>query len=136
MSVVLDSSVTLAWVHGDERTTQIETLLDRVVEEGAVVPGHWHLEIANALTMAVRRQRVTAAFRDEVLLDLAELPLEVDEETPRQAWHASKMLADAYALTLYDAAYLELAQRRRLPLATLDQALAEAARASGVEIRP
>ncbi len=136
MSLVLDSSAVLAWVHGDERTPEIEAVFDRVVEKGAVVPHLWHLEVANSLTVAVRRKRVTQAFRDDVLKDLADLDISVDGETAANAWGASVRLADLYGLTLYDAAYLELAQRLRLPLATLDRDLAKAARAAGVEVSP
>ena len=67
MSLVVDSSAVLAWVHGDERTPEIEAVFDRVVEEGAIVPHLWHLEVANSLTVAVRRKRIAQAFRDDVL---------------------------------------------------------------------
>lgn len=136
MSLVLDSSATLAWVHGDERTPAIEAVFDVVVAQGAHVPALWHLEVANGLAMAVRRKRVTAAFRDEALADLADLDVAVDPETHRHAWGATRRLADLHRLSVYDAAYLELAQRRRLPLATLDGPLAAAARQAGVEVRP
>lgn len=136
MSLVLDCSAVLAWVHGDERTPEIEAVFDRVVEKGAFVPHLWHLEVANSLTAAVRRKRVDQAFRDDVLKDLAELNISVDGETAANAWGASVRLADIHGLTVYDAAYLELAQRLRLPLATLDRDLARAARAAGVEVQP
>jgi predicted nucleic acid-binding protein len=86
------------------------------------------LEVANSLTVAVRRERVSQDFRDDVLKALQELNISVDSDTAANAWSAG--------LTVYDAAYLELAQRRRLPLATLDQDLAKAARAAGVEVLP
>jgi len=105
-----------------------------VVEKGGVVPHLWHLEVANSLTVAVRRKRVTQTFRDDVLKDLAELNIAVDVETATNAWGASVRLADLYGITVYDAAYLELAQWLRLPLATLDRELARAARAAGVEL--
>ena len=136
MSLVLDSSAVLAWVHGDERTPEIEAVFDRVVEEGAIVPNPWHLEVANSLTVAVRRKRAGQAFRDDVLRDLGELNISVDGDTAANAWSATVRLADLYGLTVYDAAYLELAQRLRLPLATLDRDLAKAARAAGVEVLP
>ena len=136
MSLVLDSSAVLAWVHGDERTPEIEAVFDRAVEEGAIVPNLWHLEVANSLTVAVRRKRVAQTFRDDVLRDLGELNISVDGDTAANAWSATVRLADLYGLTVYDAAYLELAQRLRLPLATLDRDLAKAARAAGVEVLP
>jgi predicted nucleic acid-binding protein len=136
VSLVLDSSAVLAWVHGDERTPEIEAVFDRAVEEGAIVPHLWHLEVANSLTVAVRRKRVSQDFRDDVLKDLQELNISIDGDTAANAWSATVRLADLYGLTVYDAAYLELAQRLRLPLATLDQDLAKAARAAGVEVLP
>jgi predicted nucleic acid-binding protein len=134
VSVVLDSSATLAWLHGDERTPDIEAVFDRVVEHGAVVPSLWRLEIANSLTVAVRRKRMSQAERDEALSDLAALDIAVDDETDRHAWKATTRLADLHGLSVYDAAYLELAQRKRLPLVTRDQALVRVARAAGVEL--
>jgi predicted nucleic acid-binding protein len=82
--------------------------------------------------MGVRRGRHDAAFRDATLADLAVLPITVDPETDRQAWSATLQLATRHRLTLYDAAYLELAQRRGLPLATLDRELRAAAAAERV----
>ncbi len=78
MSIVLDCSAVLAWVHGDERTTEIEAVFDYVVEKEAIVPHLWNLEVANSLTVAVRRKRVTQASRDDVLKELAELNIAVD----------------------------------------------------------
>lgn len=123
-------------MHGDKRTPAIEAVFDTVVATGAEVPALWHLEVANALTMAVRRKRVSARFQDEVLADLGELDITVDIETARHAWHATRRLAQTHGLTVYDAACLELAQRRRLPLATLDTELAGAARQAGIEVLP
>lgn len=136
MTLVLDSSATLAWIHGDERTESIEALFDRVLESSAVVPGLWRLEIANSLNVAIWRKRISRSFRDEALYDLAQLDIVIDSETDLHAWQATVRLADLYGLTIYDAAYLELAQRRRLPLATLDRALADAARTAGIEVLP
>ena len=88
--------------------------------------------MANVLEMNVRRGRHDAAFRDAALADLAVLPIGIDAETDRQAWGATVRLAARHRLTMYDAAYLELAQRRGLPLATLDKELRDAATAEGV----
>lgn len=98
-----------------------------VAERGAVVPGLWWLEVANSLTVAVRRQRITAEFRQAALDDLAILDINTDAQTAAKAWSDTIRLADAYRLTLYDAAYLELAIRRGLKLATLDNELRQAA---------
>ncbi|HEV2448099.1 MAG TPA: type II toxin-antitoxin system VapC family toxin [Candidatus Sulfopaludibacter sp.] len=134
MSLVLDSSVTLAWVYPDETTPWIERIFALVEEDGAWVPELWRLEVANTLEMGVRRGRTGAAFRDDTFRDLPRLPIRVDPETNRHAWGATLQLAIRHRLTLYGAAYVELAQRRRLPLATLDRDLRAAARAEGIEL--
>ena len=90
--------------------------------------------MANVLEMSVRRGRHDAAFRDAALADLAVLPSSIDGETDRQAWGATVRLAARHRLTIYDAAYLELAQRRGLPLATLDTELRGAASAEGLTL--
>jgi predicted nucleic acid-binding protein len=134
MSMVLDSSATLAWVYSDEITEPIRHVFDLVGENGAWVPGLWKLEVANILEMGARRGRHDAAFRDSTLADLALLPISVDTETDRQAWGATLQLSERHQLTMYDAAYLELALRRGLPLASLDADLRRAAQAEGVAI--
>jgi predicted nucleic acid-binding protein len=132
MSLVLDSSATLAWVYSSETTEAVRHVFDLVSQNGAWVPALWRLEVANILEMGVRRGRTKAAFRDAALTDLALLPISLDPETDRQAWGATARLAARHRLTLYDAAYLELAKRRGLPLATLDVELRAAARAERV----
>lgn len=132
MSLVLDSSAALAWIYSDETTEAIRHVFDLLTENGAWVPGLWRLEVANILEMGARRGRHDAAFREATLADLALLPINLDPETDRQAWGATMQLASRHRLTLYDAAYLELAQRRDLPLATLDRELRSAASDEGV----
>jgi predicted nucleic acid-binding protein len=131
---VLDSSATLAWIYGDETTDPIRRLFDAVGEEGAVVPALWRLEIANSLTVAVRRRRIEANFRRAALTDLALLDIAIDDQTDVHAWGETLSLADCFHLTVYDAAYLELAQRRNLPLATLDGELRAAAKSVGLRL--
>ncbi len=132
MSLVLDSSATLAWVYSEEITEAIRQVFDQVTDNGAWVPALWRLEVANILEMGVRRGRTNAVFRDAILADLALLPISLDPETHLHAWNATAKLAARHRLTLYDATYLELAQRRGLPLATLDRELRAAAGAEGV----
>ncbi len=132
MSLVLDSSAALAWVYSGETTDAIRQVFSGLMERGAWVPAIWRFEVANVLEMGVRRGRHDAAFRDATLADMAFLPITVDPETDRHAWSATLRLAERHALTVYDAAYLELAQRRGLPLATLDAELRRAAKAEGV----
>jgi len=134
VNLVIDSSITLAWFFEDERTTAADAILDQVTESGAIVPSLWRLEVANALQMAVRRNRIDAAFRDASLADLQELEVSIDPETDRQAWASTLHLAERCQLTLYDAAYLELAQRLGLPLATLDRELRAAGSVLGIPL--
>ena len=82
------------------------------------MPSLWRLEVANSLTIAVRRRRIDAEFRRAALSDLALLDIATDQHTDAQAWSETLHLADRHRLTLYDASYLELARRRALPLAT------------------
>jgi predicted nucleic acid-binding protein len=136
VSVVIDSSITLAWFFEDERTDRADDLMRHVARAGAIVPSLWRLEIANALQMAVRRKRITSDFRDASLADLRTFPIAIDSETDRNAWEATLTVAERCNLTLYDAAYLELAQRVRLPLASLDKDLRAACRVVRVPTRP
>ena len=136
MSLVIDSSITLAWLFDDERTPQADAVMRQVAKAGAVVPSLWRLEVANGLQSAVRRKRIDAAFRDASIADLRSLPIAVDTETDRNAWETTMTLSERCRLTLYDAAYLELAQRLRLPLASLDKELRAAGRGLGVTLRP
>jgi len=132
MSLVLDSSATLARLWEDETTEAVSRLFELIRDTGAWVPSLWRLEVANALEMDVRRGRHVAEFRDGALADLALLPIQIDPETDRYAWDATLRLAGRHRLTLYDAAYLELALRRQLPLATLDRQLRAAAEDEGI----
>jgi predicted nucleic acid-binding protein len=132
--IVLDSSAALAWIYGDEVTNAVLQVFDTVAEDGALVPALWRLEIANSLTVAVRRGRITVEVRDAALSDLALLDIVLDSYTHAQAWTSTLALADRFRLTLYDATYLELAQRASLPLASLDAELGVAARALGVPL--
>jgi predicted nucleic acid-binding protein len=126
--------MTLAWYFEDEKTEESTAVLHRVVEEGAVVPAHWRLEVLNGLQTAVRRRRIDQAYRDASLTDLQSLAITIDRGTNRAAWAATLQLVDRFGLTSYDAAYLELALRRRLPLASLDGDLVRAARAENVPL--
>ncbi len=134
MSLVLDASVTLAWCFEDESTPAIDAIMHRIANDGAIAPTLWRLEVANGLQMALRRKRIDIAYRDAALSRLDVLDIQLDSDTGVHAWSATVNLADLHALTIYDACYLELAQRRRLPLATLDANLANAARQCGVAV--
>jgi hypothetical protein len=99
MSLMLDSSATLAWIYANEITEPIRNVFDLVRENGAWAPGLWKLEGANILEMGVRRGRHDAAFRDSTLGDLALLPIWIDAETDRQAWGATLRLSERHRLT-------------------------------------
>lgn len=128
---VLDTSATLAWCFADEETTATTDALRAALHTGVVVPSLWFLEVLNVLHIAVRRKRVTTTHAEVFLRTLAHLPIEVDSFRDARAGFALSRtlspLAVKYALTTYGACYLELALRRRLPLATLDSRLSKAA---------
>ena len=134
--IVIDASVALSWCFADEATAEGDAVLDLVRSEGARVPSLWHLEVANVLRQAERRKRITEAEVSQRLELLAALPILTDTETQRRAWGPTLALARQHELTAYDAAYLELAVRFGLTLASKDQKLLEAARASGMTIIP
>lgn len=134
MSRVLDSSITVAWLYHEEKSEIADEIFASLIHTGAWVPALWHLEVANVLQIGIRRQRHASDFRDRMLSDLSNLPIHVDPETHRQAWNTTARLAEKHRLTLYDSAYLELALRRRLPLATFDEELREAAAKEGVSL--
>jgi predicted nucleic acid-binding protein len=118
----------IAWLFDDERTEAAHSALRRVIDEGAIVPSLWRLEMANMLRNAVRRGRCDEGYADASIDRLTKLPIKVDAETDDHAWGATRVLAREHDLTLYDAAYLELALRLTHPLATCDDALIEAAK--------
>lgn len=134
MSLVLDSSAALGWIYPDEDTAAATTIFRLVVASGASVPSLWRIEVANSLQVGIRRGRIDRRFRDAALADLARLDITIDAETSNFAWTSALQLADRFSLTAYDAAYLELAQRRSLPLGSLDSALCAAARTLGVPV--
>ena len=137
MEFVLDSSVTMSWFFDDEATAATDQLLDRLNSDGrAIVAAHWALEVSNTLLMAERRKRSTLAESSHFIAILDALPIETDQETVSRASTSSMELARAQGLTLYDSAYLELAMRRSLPLATLDKQLRAAAKKTGVPCLP
>jgi len=128
VSLVLDSSATLAWIYQDEVSDVTQQIFELVANSRAWVPAIWRLEVANGLQTGVRRGRIDGAYRDLALGDLALLDISIDQDIDKYAWSSTLRLADRFRLTLYDAAYLELAQRRSLPLASLDEELRAAAR--------
>jgi len=134
MSFVLDASVTLAWCFSDESTPATIALLETLETESVHVPQLWSLEIGNILIAAERRQRISYANITEFLALLENLMIKVDEETSLRGFHDILLLAHSTKLTTYDAAYLELAMRLGIPLATKDMQLQKAAKLLGVKL--
>jgi predicted nucleic acid-binding protein len=131
---VLDGSVTLAWLFQDEKDPYADAIVAKLPGVEMVVPRLWHLEVANVLLVGERRKRCSQADSAAWLSFLAGLPIVVDSATESQAWTDVISLARQHGLTAYDAAYLELALRQGIPLATLDAPLKAAARVLGVAI--
>ena len=131
---VLDGSITLAWYFKDEANPYADTIAARFPGVQAVVPTIWPLEVANAVLMGERRKRNTEAQAAKWLDYLRSLPITVDDETIARAWSDALSLARTHHLSAYDASYLELALRRGLPLATLDDKLKAAAKAVGLGV--
>jgi predicted nucleic acid-binding protein len=127
---VIDNSVVSGFYLENQATPYTAAIAERLLDDRAVAPALWELELTNVLRTACMRRRMTAQLAQQVLARIAQLPLEID----RHAVPRSELLALAlrFGLSSYDAAYLELALRRQLPLATQDEALREAALAAGV----
>jgi predicted nucleic acid-binding protein len=126
--------MTVAWLFEDERTAAAHAVMRQVVHEGAIVPSLWRLEVANVLRNAVRRGRCDEDYADRSLARLGRLPIRSDEETDDHAWGATRILSREENLTLYDAAYLELAIRKGASLASCDAALLAAAARRKVDV--
>jgi predicted nucleic acid-binding protein len=133
--LVADASATLTWCFEDEAMPWTDALLaDLRAGDEAMVPAHWPAEVANALLIAVRRGRISREKANRFFLDLRALPIRIDAESSETVFDQAFKLAEKYSFTVYDAAYLELAFREGLPLATLDNDLRKAALASGVPL--
>ena len=130
MPFILDNSVVCGWFLENQATPYSEAIIERLRDDRAAVPALWELEFTNVLRSACLRQRMTAEAAQRVISQLVSLPIDVD----RQAVPASEILGLAlrFGLSSYDAAYLELALRLQLPIATGDGPLRAAALASGV----
>ena len=129
MALIPDVSAILSQALDDEDASYAEAVIESIAADEALVPTLFWLEIRNALLMGERRKRITAERTTSFLADLALLPFQVDER-PREGTVFG--LARKHNLTIYDAAYLELAERKKLPLATVDRALIKAAKKAGV----
>lgn len=134
MDFVLDASITLSWCFEDESTESSARILDHLERSTAFVPSIWNLEVGNILVNAGRKKRITKAKIAEFIELLEELNIQIDHETSARGFHEILALATEEKITTYDAAYLELAMRLGLPLATKDIQLQNAAKKIGVKI--
>jgi predicted nucleic acid-binding protein len=134
-ALVIDGSTALGFLMSDEQAPRALDALE-ALERGVptFVPSHWPLEVANGLLMAERRRRATHADVTEALDVILSFPVEIDRDTARHVAGETAGLARQYGLTIYDAAYLELAMRRGAALATSDADLARAAKRAGVAV--
>ena len=131
MPFVVDASVTACWLMPDEVHPLAEAAYRALAADEAVVPWLWWFEVRNLLVVNERRGRLDPAKSNRALGILRRHPINLDR-APEEA--ALLALARRHRLTVYDAAYLELAQREDIPLATLDGALATAAQSERVTL--
>jgi predicted nucleic acid-binding protein len=131
---VADCSTTMAWCFPDECTPASLELLRRTANEVLCVPALWFIEITNVLALAERKGRISAAKLSEFIALLGRFELDVDNEASSRAFPQLLLLCREHRLTSYDAVYLDLAIRRRLPLATLDADLRKSAKALGIPV--
>jgi predicted nucleic acid-binding protein len=137
MDFVLDNSVAMRWLIGSKKVADqnyAESVLQTMIDTRSIVPNLWHLEAANVLLGVEKRGEATAGEIERFISQLENLPIHVDPHTSAQSFSRTLVLARAYKLSSYDAAYLELAVRESIPLATHDKALKKAARDAGIEI--
>jgi predicted nucleic acid-binding protein len=133
--LVVDASLALAWCFEDEASRFTEGLLDRLRQgDRIVVPAHWPTEILNGLMVASRRKRIKANQPALYWEEFARLPIEIEPALNAAQAKTVLALSEKHGLTVYDAAYLELAHRRQLPIGTLDADLRKAAQAEGVAL--
>lgn len=133
-SFIVDCSYAMTWCFRDEATPATTDLLRRLSTDAALVPGLWFLEVSNVLALAEKKKRIKPVQTAEFIAMLRTLDLQVDDAASARSFNEVLPLCRAHDLTSYDAVYLELATRRRLPLATLDEQRTRAAKKLGVKI--
>jgi predicted nucleic acid-binding protein len=132
---VLDASIVLTWCFPDEQAQKAEKISESIAQgDQPATPSFWRHEVLNALLVGEKRKRLTNELIQTFINDLERLPVEVDSPVAGTVFHSTLDLCRKHGLTAYDAAYLELAMRHRIALATADNALSRAARAEGVEL--
>ncbi len=131
MPFIIDASISAAWIMPDEIEPVADLILDQLIDDEALAPSLWWFEVRNLLIVNERRKRLTTEQSAQALADLQALAIRLDQAADDDILFK---LCRQHRLSVYDAAYLELALRERLPLATLDASLASAARAEGVRL--
>ena len=137
MLFVLDNSVSMRWLFKDGTEADLlyaEQVLEALKEGSAVVPGVWWLEVSNVIVRAEAQQLLPETQSRKVLDTLRKIPITVDSSPVEQLWEQTLHLARKFHVSAYDAAYLELAIRQNIVLATLDADLARAARQSKTQL--
>ncbi|CAN5364301.1 type II toxin-antitoxin system VapC family toxin [soil metagenome] len=133
-SFILDCSMTMAWCFADESTPEVIQIQERLAAEAALVPAHWILEVTNVLAMAEKRKRLSSEDSIQFVKLLSVLDIQIDEESSRRPLGYLLPFCRTYNLTSYDAVYLDLVLKEKLPLASLDDDLRKAAISLGVQV--
>jgi predicted nucleic acid-binding protein len=137
MSLVLDNSVAMLWLLPQSNPAGIglaEKVLSHLSQAEALVPSLWRLEASNVIAKSLRLKKITQAQASTFISLLDDLSIQTDDQTDQRALHDTLDLARRFGLSAYDAAYLELALRKTMPIATLDDGLVKAATEAGVRI--
>ena len=131
---VVDNSVVMAWCFEDETSQYADAILDKLEVSTAIVPSIWPLEVGNILLVAERKKRLSESDSARFIALLTELPITIEQEPPGRMLKEILALAREHQLSSYDASYLDLAMRKGLPIATLDNGLVAAAERSQTPI--
>lgn len=126
----------MAWCFEDEGNELADAILEKLQSSTAIVPTIWPLEVANVLLLAGKKKRITEVQSASFIDAISALPIVVDPSTSTRAMHSIFALAAQSGLTIYDAAYLELAIREKIPLITLDEGLIKAAKKLHILYQP
>jgi predicted nucleic acid-binding protein len=132
--IVIDASAMMTWCFADERAKNADALMKRMVGEGMTAPANFPLEVVNTLRVGQRRKRITPQQASAFVALIEALRVEIDLETPARAWGEIRLISMREEISAYDAAYLELALRRRATLATFDKGLLKAARTNKIPV--
>jgi predicted nucleic acid-binding protein len=123
VSLVLHSSVVIAWYFEDGNSAETDAVLDRVASDGAMVLAHWRADVGDAFQRMIQENQTDAIYRDTSLAELALLPITIDADTNTYAWSATLRIAERFSLSTHEESDLELTHRLALPFATLDEKL-------------